>query len=175
MFTRLIAVLVVALCVGAGMATAQTNTTPAQTSAAVGEEYIWHAELVAVDSAARTFTVKAHVLEDVAKSMTGFNAGDRVLLTWSGLDKYAGSIRAIRKQDGAQAVSDPFSYPVELVSRDAANNYITIKFQAPQAAITAAQAVKPGEWITITSKQRGGDAQAIVSVAPYVKSATATN
>src|SRR5688572_5252598 len=123
MFTRLIAVLVVALCVGAGLATAQTTNQPAQNAAAVGDSYTWHAELVAVDSAARTFTVKAHVLDDVARSMTGFNAGDRVLLTWSGLDKYAGAVRAIKKHDGAQAVSDPFSYPVELVSRDAANNY----------------------------------------------------
>jgi hypothetical protein len=52
-------VLVVALCVGAGVTTAQTQ-------------------------GSGTFTIKAAMLPDAAKEVARFNAGDRVLLTWSG-------------------------------------------------------------------------------------------
>ena len=75
MFRQLIAVLVVALCVGAGVTTAQTT----QNQAAAGDTFIWHAELVSVDAGSATFTVKAMMLSDTAKEVARFNAGDRVL------------------------------------------------------------------------------------------------
>ena len=170
MFRQLIAVLVVALCVGAGVTTAQTT----QSQGAVSDTFIWHGELVSVDAASGTFTVKAHVLSDVAKEVARFNAGDRVLLTWSGIDKYAGQVRQITKYDANQKVNDPFAYPVELASRDVQNDYVTFKFRAPTATVAAVKAVKPGEWITVTVRQRSNDAQGIVSVEPYVKSSSNT-
>jgi len=170
MFRQLIAVLVVALCVGAGVTTAQTT----QTQGPVNDTFLWHGELVAVDSGSGTFTVKAHMLSDAAKEVARFNAGDRVLLTWSGVDKYAGAVRLIAKHEANQKVNDPFAFPVELASRDVQNDYVTIKFRAPAAAVAAVKTVKPGEWITVTMRQRSSDAQGIVSIEPYVKSASTT-
>lgn len=170
MCRQLIAVLVVALCVGAGVTTAQTT----QSQAAVDDTFIWHGELVSIEAPSGTVTVKANVLSDVVKEVAGFNTGDRVLLTWSGIDRYAGAIRQIAKHDTSQKVDDPFSFPVELASREVENDYVTFKFQAPAAAIAAVETVKPGEWVTVTVRQRSSDAQGIVSIAPYVKPATNT-
>src|SRR5688572_7840730 len=169
MFARLIAVSVVALCVGAGMTTAQT----AQVPQAVSDTYIWHGELVSFEPGTGTFTVKARVLPDVAKEAGRFNAGDRVLVTWSGMDKYADAVRQVMKYDANQKIETPFSFAVEIASRDVQNDYMTFKFRAPQAATAAVTAVKTGEWITITSRQRpASEGQAIVSIEPYVKSAS---
>jgi hypothetical protein len=79
MFRQLIAVLVVALCVGAEATTAQT-----QSQAPANDAFIWHGELVSVEPGSGTFTVKAHMLSEPAKEVARFNAGDRVLMTWSG-------------------------------------------------------------------------------------------
>jgi hypothetical protein len=171
MFRRLIAVLVVALCVGAGVTTAQT--TPNQATAS--DTFIWHAELVSVDAGTGTLTVKAMMLSDAAKEVAKFNAGDRVLLTWSGIDQYAGAVRQIARHAANQKIDATFAFPVELASRDVTNDYVTFRFRAPSAAVSAVKAVKPGEWVTVTVRQRSsGEAQGIVSVAPYVKSSSNT-
>src|SRR6186997_2570875 len=120
MFRQLIAVLVVALCVGAGVTTAQT---PTQTAAT--DTFIWHAELVSVDQPTGTFTVKARMLADAAKDVARFTAGDKVVLTWSAVDKYADAIRQITKQDTNQRMTDVFVFPVELASPDVQNQYVT--------------------------------------------------
>lgn len=170
MFRQLIAVLVVALCVGAGVTTAQTPS-----AAAASDTFIWHGELVSADAGSGTVTVKAHMLSDTAKEVARYNAGDRVLLTWSGVDRYAGAVRQISKFDANQKVTDTFAYPVELVSREVQNDYVTIRFRAPVAAVASITAVKPGEWVTVTVRQRSaGDAQGIVSVEPYVKTSSNT-
>ena len=171
MFRQLIAVLVVALCVGAGVTTAQTT----QNQAAAGDTFIWHAELVSADAGTGTVTVKAMMISDAAKEVAKFNAGDRVLLTWSGIDKYAGAVRQIARHAANQKVDATFAFPVELASRDVTNDYVTFKFQAPTAAVGAIKALKPGEWVTVTVRQRSaGDAQGVVSVEPYVKSSSNT-
>jgi hypothetical protein len=169
MFRQLIAVLVVALCVGAGVTTAQTQSTTSVT-----DTFIWHAELVSADAGSGTFTVKAHMLQDAAKEVARYNAGDRVLLTWSGVDRYAGAIRQISKYEANQKVIETLAFPVELVSRDVQNDYVTIRFRAPVATAAAVKNVKPGEWVTITVRQRSSDAQGIVSVEPYVKASSTT-
>jgi hypothetical protein len=170
MFRQLIAVLVVALCVGAGTTTAQT---PSQNTA---DTFVWHAELVSADAGSGTFTVKAQMLSDISKEVGRFKPGDRLLLTWSGVDRYAGAVRQIGRYDANQKVSDALTLPVELGSTEVQNNYVTIKFRAPAAAVAAVKALKPGEWVTITTRQRStGDAQAIVTVEPYVKSSPTTS
>jgi hypothetical protein len=162
---------VVALCVGAGVTTAQTT----QNQGPVTDTFTWHAELVSVDAGSGTFTVKAKMLSDLGKEVAKFNAGDRVLLTWSGIDKYAGAVRQIAKYAANQKVDTTFAFPVELGSRDVPNDYVTFKFRAPTGAVAAVKTVKPGEWVTVTVRQHStGDAQGIVSVEPYVKSPSNT-
>ena len=169
MFRQLSAVLVVALCVGAGVTTAQT-----QSQASPSDTFTWHGELVSVEQGTGTFTVKARMLADAAKDVARFNAGDRVVLTWSGYDKYGDAIRQIAPHDTSKKVVDAWGLPVELASRDVQNDYVTFKFRAP-AAVAAVKSVKPGEWVSVTTKKgSSGDPQAIISVEPYVKSAATT-
>ena len=168
MCRQLIAVLVVALCVGAGTMTAQSQS---QTAA---DTFIWHAELVSVDQTTGTFTVKARMLADAAKEVARFKAGDTVVLTWSALDKYADAIRQIAKRDANQKVTEPFVMSVELASPDVQNEYVTFKFRA-SSAVGSVASVKPGEWVTVTTKKGSmNDAQAVVSVEPYNKPASNT-
>jgi hypothetical protein len=168
MYRQLIAVLVVALCVGAGAMTAQSQSQTAT------DTFIWHAELVSIDQADGTFTVKARMLADAAKEVARFKVGDKVVLTWSALDKYADAIRQIAKQDANQKTTDPFMSSVELASPDVQNEYVTFKFRAPNAVGTV-RSVKPGEWVTVTTKKGSmNDAQPIVSVEPYNKSTSNT-
>ena len=166
MCRQLIAVLVVALCVGAGTTIAQSQS---QTTA---DTFIWHGELVSVDQGTGTFTVKARVLAEAAKEVPRFAAGDKVVLTWSAVDKYADAIRQIAKQDANQKMTDPFVLPVELASPDVPNEYVTFKFRAPHA-VGSVKSMKPGEWVTVTTK-KGSANDAIVSVEPYNKPASNT-
>ena len=168
MCKQLIAVLVVALCVGAGTTAAQTS------SPAASETFIWHGELVSADQGTGTVTVKARMLADAVKEVARLNAGDKVVVIWSGVDKYGHAIRQIAKADAGQAATDPFAFPVELASRDVQNDYVTFRFRAPNA-VGSVKAVKPGEWVTVTAKKGStNDAQAVVSVEPYNKPASNT-
>jgi hypothetical protein len=75
------------------------------------------------------------------------------------------------KYDAAQSAKEQFMLPVELVSPMAQNDYVTIKLRAPDSAAGALGTIKPGEWVTITSKHRpSGDADQIVSIRAYVQS-----
>jgi hypothetical protein len=160
----------VALCVGAGMTTAYGQAQ--QTD----ENYKWHAELVSFDQATKTVTVKTPILADTARDVAKFNVGDRLMLTWSGIDQYASSVRALAKYDAGQKITDLFVLPAELASKDVQNNYLTVKVRAADAKIADMKSVKPGEWITFTSRHRPADeGKAIAAVEPYVKAGTGTN
>ena len=89
-------------------------------------------------------------------------------------DGYADAIRQIARQDANQKMTDPLVLPVELASPDVQNEYVTFKFRAPNA-VGSVSAVKPGEWVTVTTKKNStNDAQAVVSVEPYNKPASNT-
>jgi hypothetical protein len=159
---------------GTAQTHANTVTTAPAASEPLGDTFIWHSELVSVDQPTGTFTVKARMLTDPAKEVARFNVGDRVVLTWSGIDKYAHVIRQIAKHDTNQKPTDPFALLVELASRDVQNEYVTFKFRAPNA-VGSVSSVKPGEWLTVTTKKSStNDTQAIVSVEPYNKLASST-
>ena len=142
-----------------------------QASTAPATNYMWHAELVSFDPAAKTITLKTQLVGTAATELKNFKAGDRVILHWSGFDTSANGVRGVMKYDTAQATKDQFMLPVELVTPTPQNDYITIKLHAPDAAAAALKSVKPGEWVTITSKHRpAGDADTIVAIRPYVQS-----
>jgi len=169
---RRVALMAFALCLGTGLATAQAPKPAPAPSAEPrsGESYLWHGELVSVD-AKGMLTVRARVVGDAATEVGRFNAGDRVLLTWSGLDIHAGAVRRVTKYEAGQQILDFFALPVELASRDVQNELITFRVRIPEAAISAAKGLKPGGWVTVTARQRPkGDADAVIAVGGYIKS-----
>lgn len=173
MFKQLIAVSVVALCVGVGVTAAQSTT---QLPQQIGDTYIWHGEFVSFDESTKALTLKAQVLAEVEKEVARFKAGERILVTWSGADKYAGAVRRISSHTVAQKVSEPFSLVAELTSPVVQGGLITFKLGAPEAKRDALKGVRPGEWVTVTARQRPvNETQAVTAVERYVKSVQGTS
>src|SRR5438093_4621493 len=138
------------------------------------DTYTWNGELVALDENARTLTVKSRVVGDQPMAELGkFKAGDRIVLTWSGFDKYADAINHAVRFDTTKKFEERFTFPVEFVSFDPAHQYVTFKAPVPADSIGKIKSLKPGEWITATSPHtKTAEAQPIVSVRPYVWSSS---
>lgn len=153
------------------LATAVITQAQQATAPANATTYAWHAELVSFDPGTKTMTLKTQVVgETAATELKNFKAGDRAIVRWSGFDTSANGVRGVMKYDATQPAKEPFLLPVELVTPTLQNDYITIKLRAPDAAAAGLNAVKPGEWVTITSKHRpAADADTIVAVRPYVQ------
>ena len=136
------------------------------------ETYSWSGELVAFDVNGRTITVKSRVVGDQAlKELPQLNAGDRIILTWSGFDTYADAVSRAVRYDAAKKWNEPFMFPVEFVAYEAQRQYVTFKFQVPAASVGAIRSLKPGEWITATSKHRpSSETDAITAVNAYAAS-----
>ena len=141
----------------------------AASSDPVAETYTWSAELVALDETHHMLTAKAYVVADQPKAeFKAFKAGDRVLLGWSGFDKFASGINHATHYTTGTAVTEKFSFPVEFVSYDAERNYVTFKTTVPADGMAKIRTLMPGEWITATSTQTKPEAQPIVAIRPYV-------
>jgi hypothetical protein len=183
MFKRLIVAMVCVVSVGAGVASAQGRQggggqgrqggapPAAAPQLRSGETYLWHGELVSLDAAARTVTVKARLLRQAATDVERLAVGDRVLLTWSGQDIHAGAVRRVAKYDPAQRIVEFFALPAELASRDVNGDLITVKVRVPDTSVAAVKGVKPSQWVTLMARQRpANDGEAIAAVSVYVKS-----
>ena len=135
--------------------------------------YSWSGELVGFDADGRTITVKSPVVgEQALAELPRFKAGDRIVLTWSGFDTYADAISRAVRYDAVKKWSEPFTFPVEFVGYEGARQYVTFKFQVPAASVAAIKALKPGEWVTATSRHRpSSESDAIVAVNGYTTSA----
>ena len=148
----------------------------AQTPAPVVENYQWFGELVSFDDGTKSATIKASLVDQEAVAdLKRFKAGDRVNLWWSGAFEHAYSIRRVMSSSDRKEAR--FLLPVELVSTEAPNGYVTFRLRVPENQTAALKSVKPGEWVRVTSSHRAfRDTDAVVSISPYVTaSAAGTN
>jgi hypothetical protein len=143
---------------------AQANKVPAP------DTYLWNAELVAFDRATRVITVKAPVVgEEAPKEIAPLKTGERIVLTWSGVDRYASGISHAVAYSGAKKSEERFSLPAEFVSYDSTQRYLTFKTKIPADGVARIEALKPGEWVTATSLHgKATDAEPIAAIRPYV-------
>ena len=149
----------------------------AQTSQANGETYTWMAELVSADAATHAVTVRARVAyQDALADLKRFKAGEPVWVLWSGVHDYSDAVRQIRRPEPHGRIGETLMLPAELVSPEAPNQYVTIRVKVPEGSLAALKTVKPGEWITVTSRQRPAtDSEAVIAVKPYNSSTATTN
>ena len=140
------------------------------------DTYSWSGELVAFDPTARTITVKARVVGDQALAdLPHFKSGDRIVLTWSGLDRYADAISRAVRYDAAKKWNEPFTFAVDFVAYESPRQYVTFKFTVPVGSVDALKAVKPGEWVTATSRHRpSSETEAITAVRAYTAASHAS-
>jgi hypothetical protein len=144
------------------LAMAAARAVAANTSS---DTYTWSAELVAVDEPARTVTVQAWLVGNADVDWTHLKAGDRVTLTWSGLNTAAGVRRIV---DGAAPADDRLTLPIEFVSAEHDNRYVRFKVAVPSADVARLASLSPGSWITATSPRRVARyEEAVAAVRPY--------
>jgi exosome complex RNA-binding protein Csl4 len=141
----------------------------AQSSQPKGDTYTWNGELVSSDTTAKTMTVKSRVAyHEAISELKHFKAGDRVWIVWSGVHDSSDAVRQVRRSDTGRAIDENLVLPAELVSTDAPNQYLTIRVKVPESALAAIKTVKPGEWVTVTSRHRPStEDDAVVAVRPY--------
>jgi len=141
----------------------------AQSSQTKGDTYTWNGELVSLDATAKTMTVKSRVAyQEAVSELKHFKAGDRVSIVWSGMHDYSDAVRQVRRAETGRKIDENLVLPAELVSTEAPNPYITIRIKVPESGLGAIKTVKPGEWVTVTSRQRPStDDDAVVAVRPY--------
>jgi hypothetical protein len=147
----------------------------AQTPAPVVENYRWSGELVSFDEGTKSATFKARLVDqEAAAELKRFKAGDRVNLWWSGIHDYAHGIRRVMASSDRK--EEQFLMPVELVSTEAPDQYVTFRLRVPESQAAGLKSVKPGEWVTVTSSHRASrETDAVVSIRPYVTASAASS
>jgi hypothetical protein len=117
--------------------------------------YVWWAELVGVDTSAKTVTAKAPVQAPVTSYVTTFKAGEKLMLTWiaNAGTREAGPILYIEKYEVTKASNLTTGYilPVEFVAADAAAKTITFKAALSDDTIQPFTSIRPGQWMKVTS------------------------
>jgi hypothetical protein len=121
-------------------------------------------------------TVKTSAVGEAQKQFAAFKGGDKILLNWSGFDRYANAVNGAMKQDASRKPEDRFSFPAEFVAFDASRNYVTFKVPVPADATARLKSIKPGEWVTATSKHgHASVTQPIAAVRGYNDPETTTS
>jgi hypothetical protein len=135
------------------------------TAGAANDTYQWSAEIVKVDPPARTVTVESRLVSNAAVDFTHLDQGDRVTLTWSGIDTAAG-VRRIA--EGPPPAEDRLTLPAEFVSAQHDNRYVRFKVPVPDDDVMKIAALEPGSWITATSPRRAAHfEEAVADMRPY--------
>ena len=150
------------LVIAALLATAAVHTATANE---VEKSYTWSAELVALDEQARTLTVQSPLVSEAVVDFDSFHGGDRLTLTWSGINTAAG-VRRMTK--GAADEGDQLTLPVEYVSSELDDRYVRFKVPVPSADLARLKTLQPGHYVTATSPRRASRwEEAVVDVRPY--------
>jgi hypothetical protein len=141
----------------------------AQSTQTKSDTYTWHGELVSLDASAKTMTVKSRVAyQEAISELKHFKAGDRVWIVWSGMHDSSDAVRQVRRSETGRKIDEDLVLPAVLVSTDTPHQYLTIRIKVPESPLATIKTVKPGEWITVTSRHRpSSDDDAVVAVRPY--------
>ena len=138
---------------------------PASAGNAASDSYTWSAELVEVDQPAGTVTVQSRLVSDADVDFRALDKGDRVTLTWSGINTAAGVRRIV---DGHAPNGDELTLPIEFVSPELDERYVRFKVAVPSDDLAKVASLQPGSWITATSRRRAGHfEEAVVDLRPY--------
>jgi hypothetical protein len=137
-------------------------------SSGTNRSFVWFAELVSFDSAAKTMTVKAAVNEAVAKYLDRFKPGQHIVLVWTAdnTKPETGPVRYIEAYETIKAsnVDQGYMLPTEFVAADATARTVTFKATVPETAIPALTAIKPGRSVSVTMPMRQPSATATLTL-----------
>ena len=135
-----------------------------------GATYRWDGELVALDETAGTLIVKSRVASPTGlAAVAEAQAGEPIVITWSGYDSQANGIRSVMPDDGSGLWgSNRFLLRATFVAADAAERYLTFEVAVPEASLETVRALAQGAWTTVTSPHHPADAApAVMAVTAY--------
>jgi hypothetical protein len=146
-----------------------------QSTQSANDTFTWLGELVSVDATARTMTVKSRIAyQEALAELKQFKAGEPVSVVWSGVN-HTDAVWQFRRPGAHRETGDSLVTRAELVSPDVTNQHVTLRVKVPEAGVAAISTLKPGEWVTVTSRRHpASEADAIVGVKPYTESSTPT-
>jgi hypothetical protein len=134
-------------------------------SGAANETYTWSAELVGIDQASRTATVQAPLVSNATVDFASLDGGDRVTVTWSGINTAAG-VRRI--STGTPPADEPLTLAVEFVAPAHEDRYVRFKVAVPTDDVAKIAALQPGTWVTGTSPRGAARyEEAVADLRPY--------
>jgi hypothetical protein len=138
---------------------------PASAGEAANDTYTWSAELIQVDEPAHTIQVQSRLVANAEVHFDALDRGDRVTLTWSGINVAAG-VRSI--VDGEAPDDHLMTLPIELVSAEHDGQYVSFKVAVPAVDLAKVASLQPGSWITATSPRRAARfEEAVADLRPY--------
>jgi hypothetical protein len=138
---------------------------PASSGNAANDSYTWSAELVEVDQRVGTVTVQSRLVGNADVDFESLDKGERVTLTWSGINTAAGVRRVVQ---GDASDGDVLTLPIEFVSPELDERYVRFKVAVPRDDLAKIASLQPGAWITATSPRRAENfEEAVVDVRPY--------
>lgn len=138
---------------------------PASAADAENGTYTWSAQLVDVDEGARLITVESRLVSNADVDFDAFDEGDRVTLTWSGINTAAGVRRIV---DGPAPGDDLLTLPIEFVSAEHDEQYVRFKVAVPGDDLAKVGSLQPGLWVTATSPRRAQRfEEAVADLRPY--------
>jgi hypothetical protein len=124
-------------------------------SSGATRSYVWSADLVSFDHAAKTMTAKAAVNEAVAKYLDRFKPGQHIVLVWTAdnTKPETGPVRYIEAYETIKAsnVNHGYMLPAEFVAADSAARTVTFKATVPETAIQTLTAIQPGRSMSVTT------------------------
>jgi hypothetical protein len=116
----------------------------------------WFAEVVSVDPASSSVTVRAPFLDHVGNYVDSFSAGDEVVLVWTQLDGEADAVLYIESRDAVEIPSGFIVY-ADFVSADLDGHTVTFTVPQTDSAVSSLVSAQPGTPIRLESpiKQPG--------------------
>jgi hypothetical protein len=142
---------------------AATHPAAAAASNPTPNQYSWSSELVAIDAAASTVTLKARVV--TGGRVESLKPGDRATLVWSGSNWAAGVLAVKRAAPGAE---DRLTLPIEFVAHAPDSQYVSFKVTVPRAELADIEKLGPGDWVTGISSRNPDAPEAVADLRPYV-------
>ena len=148
---------------GAFLATAAIGLGPGHTVSAqpAAHGFVWFAELVSADRAAKTVTVKARVESHVVRTLEPLTPGTRVALVWSQFNGEADAVRYVERIETMPADSGGYIVRGQFVASDAAGTTLTFITLASDRVLAALASARPGTLIRMTASMLEAPASAV--------------
>jgi hypothetical protein len=139
-----------------------------------GATYRWDGELVSLDEATGSLRVKSRVAAPAGlAAVADAQAGEPIVIIWSGYDTQANGIRTAMPDDGSGLWgSNRFLLQATFVEVDPAGRYLTFEVAVPETSLETVRALAQGVWTSVTSPHHPADAApAVMAVTAYAASA----